>query len=130
MPPLKRDRNTGEARRNNTMLSKAELEAPAEKYEAKVSRAYQNYQETGITRYDRERRNAEDLASAMRMAASAERDYTKLVNIRGSVSMLASKAQLALKEQEDKRESAMEKVLKDLVALAVMEGLVTDDELR
>lgn len=112
------------------MLSKTELEALAEKYEAKASRAYQNYQETGITRYDRERRNAEDLASAMRMAASAERDYTKLVNIRGSVSMLASKAQLALKEPEGKRESAMEKVLKDLVALAVMEGLVTDDELR
>lgn len=112
------------------MLSKAELEALSEKYEAKASRAYQNYQETGITRYDRERRNAEDLASAMRMAASAERDYTKLVNIRGSVSMLASKAQLAMKEQEDKREPAMERVLKDLVALAVMEGLVTDDELR
>lgn len=112
------------------MLSKAELEALAEKYEAKAARAFQNYQETGISRYDREHRNADDLASAMRMAASAERDYTKLVNIRGSVSMLASKAQLALKEPEDKRESAMEKVLKDLVALAVMEGLVTDDELR
>lgn len=112
------------------MLSKTELEALAEKYEAKASRAYQNYQETGITRYDRERRNAEDLASAMRMAANAEGNYSKLVNLRGSMSMLASKAQVALKEQEDKRESATEKALKDLVALAVMEGLVTDDELR
>lgn len=111
------------------MLSKTELEALAEKYEAKASRAYQNYQETGITRYDRERRNAEDLASAMRMAANAEGNYSKLVNLRGSMSMLASKAQVALKEQEDKRVSAMEKVLKDLVALAVMEGLVTDDKL-
>ena len=112
------------------MLSKTELETLAEKYEAKASRAYQNYQETGITRYDRERRNAEDLASAMRMAANAEGNYSKLVNLRGSMSMLASKAQVALKEQEDKRVSAMEKVLKDLVALAVMEGLVTADELR
>lgn len=112
------------------MMSKAELEVLAEKYEAKAERAYQNYQETGISRYDRERRNADSLASAMRMAASAERDYTKLVNIRSSVSMLASKAQSALKEPEDKRESAMEKALKDLVALAIMEGLVTDDELR
>lgn len=109
------------------MLSKLELESLVEKYEAKASRAYQNYQETGITRYDRERRNAEELASAMRMAASAERDYTKLVNIRGTVSMLASKAQSALKESADKREASMEKVLKDLVAMAVMEGLVTDD---
>lgn len=109
------------------MLSKLELKSLAEKYEAKASRAYQNYQETGITRYYREHRNADDLASAMRMAASAERDYTKLVNIRGTVSMLASKAQSALKEPADKREAAMEKVLKDLVAMAVMEGLVTDD---
>ena len=37
------------------MLSETELEALAEKYEAKASRAYQNYQETGISRYDRER---------------------------------------------------------------------------
>ena len=36
------------------MLSKSELEALAEKYEAKASRAYMNYQETGIPRYDRE----------------------------------------------------------------------------
>lgn len=112
------------------MMSKAELEVLAEKYEAKAARSFQNYQETGISRYDREYRNADSLASAMRMAANAEGTYTKLVNIRGSVSMIASKAQSDLKEAEDKREAAMEKVLKDLVALAVMEGLVTDDELR
>lgn len=111
------------------MMSKAELEVLAEKYEAKAARSYQNYQETGISRYAREYRNADSLASAMRMAASAERDYTKLINIRGTVSMLASKAQSALKEQEDKREEAMEKVLNDLVSLAVMEGLVTDDRM-
>lgn len=112
------------------MMSKAELEVLAEKYEAKAARSFQNYQETGISRYDREYRNADSLASAMRMAANAEGTHTKLVNIRGSVSMIASKAQSALKEMEDKREAAMEKVLKDLVALAVMEGLVTDDKLR
>lgn len=109
------------------MLSKAELEALAERYEAKAGRAYMNYQETGISRYNRERRNAEDLAAAMRMAASAERDYTKLVNLRGSVSLLASKAQSVLKEPEEKREAAMERVLKNLVALAVSGGMITDD---
>ena len=56
------------------MLSKAELEVLTEKYEAKAERAYQNYQETGISRYDRERRNAEELADAMRMAAQASDD--------------------------------------------------------
>ena len=101
------------------MLSKAELEALAERYEAKAGRAYMNYQETGISRYDRERRNAEDLASAMRMAASASDDYSRLVSLRGDVSMLASKAKSAMAQQDDKRVEAMEKVLKNLVAVAV-----------
>ena len=52
------------------MMSKAELEVLAEKYEAKAARSFQNYQETGISRYDREYRNADSLASAMRMAAT------------------------------------------------------------
>ena len=66
------------------MLSKAELEVLTEKYEAKAERAYQNYQETGISRYDRERRNAEELADAMRMAAQASDDYSQLINLRHS----------------------------------------------
>lgn len=111
------------------MLSKSELEALAEKYEAKASRAYMNYQETGIPRYDREHRNAEDLASAMRMAVAASDDYSRLVNLRCSVAMEASKAQAAMREPEDKRMEAMEKVLKNLVSLAVMEGLVSDDRI-
>ena len=111
------------------MLSKAELEALAERYEAKAGRAYMNYQETGISRYDREHRNAEDLASAMRMAAAASDDYSRLVNLRCSVAMEASKAQAAMREPEDKRMEAMEKALKNLVSLAVMEGLVSDDRI-
>ena len=63
------------------MLSKAELEVLTEKYEAKAERAYQNYQETGISRYDRERRNAEELADAMRMAAQASDDYSQLLTL-------------------------------------------------
>ena len=86
-----------------------------------------NYQETGISRYDRERRNAEDLASAMRMAASASDDYSRLVSLRGDVSMLASKAKYAMAQQDDKRVEAMEKVLKNLVAVAVLGGMITDD---
>ena len=109
------------------MLSKAELEALAERYGAKAGRAYMNYQETGISRYDRERRNAEDLASAMRMAASASDDYSRLVSLRGDVSMLASKAKSAMAQQDDKRVEAMEKVLKNLVAVAVLGGMITDD---
>lgn len=109
------------------MLSKAELEALAERYEAKAGRAYMNYQETGISRYDRERRNAEDLASAMRMAAAASDDHTRLIHLRGSVSVIAGQAKSAMIGPEEEREESMKKVLKNLVALAVMEGLIVDD---
>lgn len=111
------------------MMSKAELEVLVEKYEAKASRAFMNYQETGISRYDRERRNAEDLASAMRMAASASDDYASLVHLRADVSMMASNAKGAMRASKEKREEAMEKVLKSLVSLAVMGGLIADDSL-
>ena len=43
------------------MICKAELEALAEKYAAKADKAFQNYQETGISRYSREYHNAEEL---------------------------------------------------------------------
>lgn len=109
------------------MMSKAELEALAEKYEAKASRAFMNYQETGVTRYDRERRNAEDLAAAMRMAASASDNYSSLVHLRADVSMMASDAKTAMRAPEEEREEAMKKVLKNLVSVAVMGGLISDD---
>ena len=109
------------------MMSKAELEVLAEKYEAKASRAFMNYQETGITRYDRERINAEELADAMRMAASASDNYARLVHLRADVSVMASDAKAAMRAPEEEREEAMEKVLKSLVSVAVMGGLISDD---
>ncbi len=112
------------------MMSKAELEVLAERYEAKAQRNYQNYQETGITRYDRERRNAEELASAMRMAASASDDYTQLVNLRGTISMLASKAKDAMRQPEERKMEAMREVLRDLVSMARLSGLTSDDEME
>ena len=41
--------------------------------------------------------------------------------------MLASKAKSAMAQQDDKRVEAMEKVLKNLVAVAVLGGMITDD---
>lgn len=111
------------------MMSKAELEVLAEKYEAKAERSYQNYQETGISRYDRERRNAEELAAAMRMAAQESDDYNKLTFIKFEVSILADRAKKAMRVPEDKRCDAMEQALRNLVSFAVSQGLTTGDEL-
>ena len=93
------------------MLSKAELELLAEKYEAKAARSF-------------------ELASAMRMVAQASDDYNKLTYMKFEVSMLAKRAKDALGEPEEKRCEAMEQALRNLVSFAVMEGLTTDDELR
>lgn len=110
------------------MMSKAELEVLAEKYEAKAQRSYQNYQDTGITRYDRERRNAEELAAAMRMAAGASDDFNKLTFIKSEVSFLANKAKKAIRVPENKRCEAMEQALRNLVSFAVSQGLTSRDE--
>ena len=74
-------------------MTTTELYALAEKYDAKAEKAYRNYQETGTARYDREYRNYEDLAMALRMAASANDDHTQLISIRCDVAALAARAQ-------------------------------------
>lgn len=55
-------------------MKREEIESLAAKYQQKADRAFQNYQETGMTRFDREQRNNEDLAEALRMAARAADD--------------------------------------------------------
>lgn len=109
------------------MMSKAELEVLAEKYQDKAQKAYSNYQETGITRYDRERRNAEAMSDAFHMAASAADDHAKMISLRATLSMLAAKAKAATRAPEEQKPEQLEKVARDLVAAAVLEGVISDD---
>lgn len=76
-------------------MTEKELYALAEKYQARADRAYQNHQKTGIARYDRDHRNFEDLAAALRMAAEAADEHMKLIRMRVEVSNLAGLAQCA-----------------------------------
>ena len=76
-------------------MTEKELYDLAEKYQTKADRAYQIYQETGIARYDRAYRNAEELADALRMAASAADEHTQLIGLRAELYSLASRAQRA-----------------------------------
>lgn len=46
-------------------MDKKKLMELAERYQHKADTAFQNYQETGITRYDTARRNNEDMAEAL-----------------------------------------------------------------
>ena len=47
-------------------MDKKKLMELAERYQCKADTAFQNYQETGITRYDTARRNNEDMAEALK----------------------------------------------------------------
>ncbi len=63
------------------MICKAELEALAKKYAAKADKAYQNYQETGISRYSREYHNAEELFYAFQAAANAAEEHARIMGL-------------------------------------------------
>ena len=106
-------------------MDRKSLVALAEKYEAKANRAYQNYQDSGITRYDRERRQNEELADAMRMAAAASDDHNALVHLRGTMASLASEARHIEFVPEDQKMKALEALRKNLIASANLSGVHT-----
>lgn len=107
-------------------MTKAELYALAEKYDAKAEKAFRNYQETGISRYGREYRNYEDLAMALRMAASANDDHTQLISIRCDVAILGAKAEdlLAGDLSYAYRDGRVRSLLNDVAAIAATYGLI------
>lgn len=103
------------------MLKKQELERMAERYQLKADRAYANYQETGAARYDRENKNNEDLADALRMAAAAAEDHERLVALRAEVVSIASRADKAVTGTASAEEK--DGILKSIVSdAAVMCG--------
>lgn len=105
-------------------MTKTELAALAEKYQKKADTAYENYQETGTTRYDRERRINEDLAEAMRMAANASDEHASLIHLRGTLSTLAGKASDIGYMTEGQKAKSLESLRKELLSLARLEGLI------
>lgn len=100
------------------MMKKEELWAMAAKYEAKAERAYMNFQSTGISRYDKARREADDLASALRMAAETKETYSELVSLRGAIATLTVQA---MRAEGDPYK--LEALRRDLTAMAKLHGI-------
>lgn len=86
-----------------------------ERYQQKADTAYRNYQESGVARYDREYRNNEDIAEALRMALNANDEHTQLISIRSDLAQLAAAAETAV-HHHDIDEATH--VLNNLVAVA------------
>lgn len=110
-------------------MTKEELSALADKHQEKADKAYQNYQATGASRYDRERYKNEDLADALRMAAYAADDHMALVSLRCDIAGVVRKAKEALAwkgEGQEQRDAAIEKALRELLAVASVHKIVTE----
>jgi hypothetical protein len=97
-------------------LSKEDLAKLAARYQEKADRAYQNYQETGISRYDRERRSAEDLAEALRAAANADEEHSALGSLRAEFVWIAGQADAALSENAPRE--VLADILENVVSYA------------
>ena len=104
-------------------MKREEIERLAEKYQAKADKAYSNYQDTGITRYDREYRNNEDLAEALRLAAqNADREQERIA-LRISLSDLAYSAKRLMDAPGDQK--AEKAFMERVVAEAEIRGLIS-----
>ena len=80
-----------------------------------------------LTRYDTARRNNEDMAEALRMAASAKEDHDRMIHLRGVLSQLAWRAAEANRASEEDRLRKMQAVLGELLSAARMQGLIRDE---
>ena len=104
-------------------MTREEVASLADKYQAKADRAYRNYQETGITRYDREYRNNDDLASALRIAADSAEDAMTLAALRSTLSYLATRA----RDLDPDDPEAVRFFLQTLIAEAEARGYIRRD---
>ena len=77
-------------------MTKVEIIALAEKWEAAAQRAEARYQDSGAARHLREKEQAEDLSAALWMAADAAYDHEALIGLRSALNGLAAKAHAAL----------------------------------
>ena len=95
-------------------MTKVELIALAERWQAKADRAMERYQEDGLPRHNREREQAQDLADALQIAASAADDHSELVGLRMMVNQLAVKAHAAVDALDAPDRASDQDILTDL----------------
>lgn len=95
-------------------MTKVEIVALAERWQAKADRTLERYQESGLARHNREREQAQDLADALQIAASAADDHSELISLRGAVYCLAVKAHAAVDALDAPDRASDRDILTDL----------------
>lgn len=100
-------------------MTKDEITALAQKWEAAAERAETRYQESGQARHLREKENAEDLAAALWIAAETADDHGELISLRCSLNQLAAKAHAALDALPEKDRANDRTILVSLAGAVV-----------
>lgn len=106
-------------------MNKEELLVLAEKFQAKADAAAENYQDSGLSRYGSAARRNEDIAEALRMAASAADEHSEYIGMKAQMSEFAYKAWMAsIAQTEDGRNKAVDDLVKNLTAYGRLMGLI------
>lgn len=109
-------------------MDKKNLMKLADSYRKKADAAYQNYQETGITRYYNIYHRNDDLADALQMAANAADEHAALIAIRAELAHFAFRAAMATSKCRTEPEKAelAAALASDIVTYGRMHGLIRE----
>ena len=107
-------------------MSKKELMKLADSFQKKADTAFQNYQETGASRYDSAFRRNEDIAAALRAAAEAADEHNAYINLKMEMSNFASRSQRVMLSASEKEKSELtEALIRDIVSVGQLYGLIS-----
>ena len=106
-------------------MKKEELLKLADSFQKKADAAFENYQETGMSRYGSTYRRNEELADALRMAAGAADEHHVYISMKAQMANFACRAKAAsVAETEEKRSELTEALVRELVSYGKMSGLI------
>ncbi len=106
-------------------MKREELEKLAASFQAKADTAFQNYQETGMSRYGSTARRNEDIADALRIAAGATDEHQAYINLKMEMSNFASRARkVGLTTDEKERAELLESLVRDIISCGCLYGLI------
>lgn len=106
-------------------MSKEELMKLADKYQAKADADFQNYHETGASRYGSSCRRNEDMAEALRMAAMATDEHHAYISMKADIANFARRAKAASTGgTAERRDELVQSLVNDLVAYGRALGFV------
>ena len=112
-------------------MDKKKLMKLTDSYRKKADAAYQNYQETGISRYCNIYHHNNDLAEALQMAAHAADEHNALIAIRGELAHFAFRAAMATSKHRTEPEKAelAAALASDIVIYGRMHGLISESDI-